>query len=186
MQSSQRAKGFLLLNVNKGLMPLISSGTDATTAWNQLEEKFDRKTMTTLHSLMRTILTLRGSNKREISSHIEQFDELWDRLLQRTSEASSASTPGSSSSSYASTTRSSTGETMETLLLQLPSSPIAQGAFFMTLLPTSLDNVIDYLNTKYTVTFTDIYNKLLDLYPSTSQSSTNNAAFFTTSVTNSD
>ena len=179
MRSSQRAKGFLLLNVDKGLMPLISSAPDATIAWNRLEEKFDRRTTTTLHSLMKTILTLRCSNKREIAPHIEQFDELWDRLLQRTNEASSATTPDSSSSS-ASTSRSSSTETLETLLLPLASSPIAKGAFFITSLPTSLDNVIDNLTTKDTVTYTDICNKLLDLYPSTSQSSADNAAFFTT------
>ena len=182
MQSSQRAKGFLLLNVDKGSMPLISSATDATTAWNRLEDKFDRKTTTTLHSLMKTILTLRCSNKREIASHIEQFDELWDRLLQRTSEASSATTaPDSSSSSSASTTRSSSTETLETLLLPLASSPIAKGAFFITSLPTSLDNVIDNLTTKDTVTYTDICNKLLDLYPSTLQSTADNSAFLSTS-----
>ena len=179
MQSSQRAKGFLLLNVDKALMPLISSATDAATAWKRLEEKFDRKTTTTLHSLLKNILTLRCTNKREIASHIEQFDELWDRLVQRTNEAS-ASTTSSSSSSTPTTTRSSTTETLESLLLPLASSPIAKGAFFITSLPTTLDNVIDNLTTKETITYTDICNKLLDLYTGTPESSADNAAFVST------
>lgn len=193
MQSSQRAKGFLLLNVDKGLMPLVSSAADATTAWKRLEEKFDRKTTTTLHSLMKTILTLRCSNKREIASHIEQFDELWDRLLQRTSEATTSSTTSSTTTTTTPASASSTAtastsppsstitETLESLLLPLASSPIAKGAFFITSLPTTLDNVIDNLTTKDTVTYTDICNKLLDLYPTASQTQCDNTAFLSTS-----
>ena len=193
MQSSQRAKGFLLLNVDKGLMPLVSSAADATTAWKRLEEKFDRKTTTTLHSLMKTILTLRCSNKREIASHIEQFDELWDRLLQRTSEATTSSTTSSTTTTTTTASASSTAtastsppsstitETLESLLLPLASSPIAKGAFFITSLPTTLDNVIDNLTTKDTVTYTDICNKLLDLYPTASQTQCDNTAFLSTS-----
>jgi len=146
MRSSQRAKGFLLLNGDKGLMPLISSAPDATIAWNRLEEKFDRRTTTTLRSLMNTILTLRCSNKREIAPQMEQFDELSDCLLQRTNEASSPITPDSSSSSP-STSKSISTETLETLLVQLVSSPIAKGAFSITSLPTSLDNGINNLTT---------------------------------------
>ena len=58
MQFALRAKSILLLNIDKVLIPLISSASDATTAGNRLEEKFNRKTTTTLHSLMQNILTL--------------------------------------------------------------------------------------------------------------------------------
>ena len=69
---SQRAKGFILLNIDRGLMPLISTAPDAPAAWAKLEENFDRKTPTSLQTLLKTIVTLRCSNKREIASHIEK------------------------------------------------------------------------------------------------------------------
>ena len=89
---SQRAKGFILLNIDRGLMRLISSTQDAPTAWAKLEERFDWKTPTSLHSLLKTIVTLRCNNKREIDSHIEKYDELWQRLLERSSQATTPST----------------------------------------------------------------------------------------------
>ena len=45
---SQYAKGFILLNIDRGLMPLISTAPDAPAAWAKLEEKFDWKTPTSL------------------------------------------------------------------------------------------------------------------------------------------
>jgi len=59
---SQRAKGFILFNIDRGLMPLISTAPDAPSAWAKLEKKFDRKTPTSLHSLLKCIITLRCSN----------------------------------------------------------------------------------------------------------------------------
>jgi len=72
---SQHAKGFILLNIDRGLMPLISTAPDAPAAWAKLEEKFDRKTPTSLHTLLKTIVTLRHSNKREIAAHIENISK---------------------------------------------------------------------------------------------------------------
>jgi hypothetical protein len=53
---SQRAKGFLLLSVDRGLTPLMSSAQDALSVCTKYEEKFDRKTASSLHSLLKPIL----------------------------------------------------------------------------------------------------------------------------------
>ena len=42
-------------------MPMVSTASDAPTAWVKLEEKFDGKTPTSLHSLLKTILELNAS-----------------------------------------------------------------------------------------------------------------------------
>jgi len=172
---SQRAKGFLLLNIDRGLMPLISTAQDAPTAWAKLEEKFDRKTPTSLHTLLKTIVTLRCNNKREISAHIEKYDELWQRLLERASEATTRSKASDSTSHDA----------LEAVLLPLANSAVAKGAFFLTSLPTSLDNVVDNLTTKELATYMDVCAKLLDLYPQEQPADTN-TAFATTSPNKSD
>ncbi|RPB04987.1 hypothetical protein L873DRAFT_1916091 [Choiromyces venosus 120613-1] len=71
-------------------------------------------------------------------------------------------------------------ETLKTVLYPLALSPIAKGAFFITTLMTSLDNVIDNLTTYDTITYTDIYNKLLVVYPAASPTSLENSAFVAT------
>jgi len=172
---SQRAKGFILLNIDRGLMPLISSAQDAPTAWAKLEERFDRKTPTSLHSLLKTIVTLRCSNKREIASHIEKYDELWQRLLERSSQATTPSTA----------TKTNSKDMLEAVLLLLANSNVAKGAFFLTTLPTSLDNVVDNLITKESANYDDVCSKLLDLYSHESPAETN-TAFTTTNVSRSD
>jgi len=162
---SQPAKGFILLNIDRGLMPLISTASDAPTAWAKLEEKFDRKTTTSLHSLLKTIVTLRCSNKREIAAHIEKYDELWQRLLERTSEATLRSRDADTTPK----------DTLEAVLLPLASSAIAKGAFFLTSLPTTLDNVVDNLTTKESATYSEVCTRLLDLYPAEQPAETNTA-----------
>jgi hypothetical protein len=78
---SRRAKGFLLLNIEPGLMPLISSAEHAPSAWKMLEEKFHCKKATSLHSLLKMIMTLHRGNKMEVATHLERYHELWQRLL---------------------------------------------------------------------------------------------------------
>ena len=165
---SQRAKGFILLDIDCGLIPLISIASDAPTARAKLEEKFDRKTPTSLHSRLKTIVTLHCSNKREIAAHIERYDELWQRLLEQTSEASSRSRDANTTSKDA----------LEAVLLPLANSAVAKGAFCLTSLAMTLDNVVDNLTTKESATYSEVCTKLLVLYPAEQPADTNTA--FTT------
>ena len=169
---SQRAKGFILLNIDRGLMPLISSTSDAPTAWAKLKGKFDRKTPTSLNSLLKTMVTLRCSNKRKIGAHIERYHELWQHLLERTSEATSQSRDADTTSKDA----------LEAVLLPLANSAVAKAAFFLISLPTTLDNVVDNLITKETATYSEVCTRLLDLYPAEQRADTNTA--FTTMSSN--
>ncbi|PUU82334.1 hypothetical protein B9Z19DRAFT_968663, partial [Tuber borchii] len=146
-------------------MPLISTASDTPTAWAKLQEKFDRKTPTSLHSLLKSIITLRCSNKRAIAAHIEKYDELWQRLLERTSEAASRTRDADSPSK----------DSLEAVLLPLANSEVAKGAFFLTSLPSTLDNVVDNLTTKESATYYEVCTRLLDLYPAEQPADTNTA-----------
>ena len=130
-----------------------------------LRRSFDRKTQTSLHSLLKNIVTLRCSNKREIAAHIEKYDELWQRLLERTYAATSRSRDANSGSK----------DTLEAVLLPLANSEVAKAAFFLTSLPTTLDNVVDNLTTKQSATYNEVCTRLLDLYPAEQPADTNTA-----------
>ena len=144
---SQHAKGFILLNIDRGLMPLISAALDAPTAGAKLEEIFDRKTPTSLHMLLKTSVTLRCSNKCKIPTHIEKYDQLWQRLLEPTAEATS----------QAKDANTAYKDVLEAVLLPLATSEVTKGALFLTSLPSTLDNVVDNLTTKESATYSEVY-----------------------------
>jgi hypothetical protein len=108
---------------------------------------------------------MRCSHKHEIAPHIEKYDELWQHLLDRTTEISSGTGNNQAASS----------DSLESLLLPLANSPAAKGAFFLTTLPTSLDNIVDNLTTKESATYSEICNRLLDLYPPEQPTDSNTA-----------
>jgi len=126
-------------------------------------------------ALLKTIVTLRCRNKREIASHIEKYDELWQRLLERSSQATTLSTAPKTNSK----------DMLEAVLLPLANSNVAEGAFFLTTLPTSLDNVVDNLMTQESANYDDDCSKLPDLYSHESPAEPN-TAFTTTNVSRSD
>lgn len=70
--------------MDESLTPLIALADDAHQAWAILEDKFDRKTVTNLHSLLKAIFNLKCTNKREVSGHIAKYDELWQRFTVQT------------------------------------------------------------------------------------------------------
>ena len=77
-QNSYWAQVFLLSNMDESLMPLIALAKDTRQAWMILEDKFDRQTVTNLHSLLKAIkFHLKCANKCEVSGHIAKYDELW-------------------------------------------------------------------------------------------------------------
>jgi hypothetical protein len=75
------------MNIDQGLIPIISSCDNATQAWSTLADKFDRKNAVSLHSLIKAITTLTYDEKSSLSDHLSDFDNLWVRLKERTSAA---------------------------------------------------------------------------------------------------
>lgn len=77
-------------------------------------------------------------------------------------------------------------KSLEAILKPLAESDRAKGVFFLTSLPSSLDYVVENLTTKPSITYTDICNKLQDLFPAGSATSRGNSAFATTTHSESD
>src|SRR5208282_4793605 len=55
--ASHRTKGFIIVNIDSSLLPLIAQCPDAPSAWKALEERFDRKTTASMHLLVKSVLT---------------------------------------------------------------------------------------------------------------------------------
>ena len=101
----------------------------------------------------------------------KKYDKLWQRLLEQPSEATSRSKD----------TDSPSKDTLEAVLLPLANSDVAKGAFFLTSLPSTLENVIDNLTTKDSVTYNEVCTWLLDLYGA-EQAADTTTAFSATSI----
>ena len=164
---SQHGKGFILRNIDRGRMPLISTTFNARTAWAIVKEEFNRKTPTSLHTLLNTIGRRRCSNKREIATIIEKYDELWQRHLEPTSEATSQSIEYHTKSKNA----------LEVVLLLLASSKVATEALILTSL-FALDHIVGIPTMEALATNSKVCTWLLEMY-SFSISTPGSSKYFT-------
>jgi len=150
-EKSLKALAYFYSNIDITLWPIIQGCSNAPEAWAALYNKFDRKNATTLHTLLKAIVTLQYSEKTPISDHIATFDSLWHRLQERTTaSASSKSSPEKKDSIAA-------------VFANLSLSSEAKASFLMLTFPKSFDNVIDNLQTKENITYDEVCDKLTDL-----------------------
>ncbi|KAH0607343.1 uncharacterized protein H6S33_002377 [Morchella sextelata] len=138
---------FLQSNIEFEVILMLTPADTAHHLWTQLEDRFDRKTVSSLHSLLANVVTLQYTPDKGIKEHLTQFNTLWSSLLTRTSN--------------------STDKTKDPLgyhLHQLASVSEVKASFLLpSLWYESLESVVDNLQTKPNVTFDDVYEKLLDL-----------------------
>jgi len=151
---STKALAFLYCNIDPTLCHVIEGCSNALEAWATLRNKFDRQNTTTLHILLKAIVTLQYSEKTLISDHIATFNNLWLRLQERTTASLSAK-----STTPTSAKRDSTAAVFANLAL----SSEAKASFLMLTFPKSFDNIIDNIQTKENLTYDDVCNKLADL-----------------------
>jgi len=146
------------MNIDQGLIPIISSCGNAAEAWTALADKFDRKNAISLHTLIKAITTLTYDEKSSLSDHLSTFDNLWTRLKERTCAATST-------------------QRLDFALKSLADSDEAKGAFLLLSLPKAYDNIVDNLQTKENLTYNDIYQRLMDLASTSNQGSLDNTAY---------
>src|SRR5208337_1727592 len=118
-----------------------------------------------MHSLIKSILTIQCTTKKDLPSHIERYNALWARLIEQT-----ALSPAEKEQS------------LEKVLRPLANLPVAKAAFFLASLPTSLDNVVDNLMTKDSLTYDDACQHLLDLVEGDLKSEDKESATFVTTM----
>ncbi|KAH0605696.1 uncharacterized protein H6S33_004153 [Morchella sextelata] len=138
---------FLQSNIEFEVILTLTPADTAHHLWTQLEDRFDRKTVSSLHSLLANVVTLQYTPDKGIKEHLIQFNTLWSSLLTRTSN--------------------STDKTKDPLsyhLHQLASVSEGKASFLLlSLRYESLESVVDNLQTKPELTSDDVYEKLLDL-----------------------
>ncbi|KAH8154419.1 uncharacterized protein LAJ45_00946 [Morchella importuna] len=78
---------FLQSNIEFEVILTLTPADTAHHLWTQLEDRFDRKTVTSLHSLLANVVTLQYTPDKGIKEHLTQFNTLWSSLLTRTSNS---------------------------------------------------------------------------------------------------
>jgi hypothetical protein len=76
---------FLQSNIEFEVILTLTRADTAHHLWTQLKDRFDRKTVSFLHSLLANIVTLQYTLDKGIKEHLTQFNTLWLYLLTRTS-----------------------------------------------------------------------------------------------------
>jgi hypothetical protein len=138
---------FLQANIEFDVLVTLTPAENAHHLWAQLEDRFDRKTVSSLHSLLRNVVTLQYKPDKSMKHHLAEFNTLWSALLTRTANARNAEI-----------------DPFAYYLHQLASvSQLKAGFLLLSLQHESLDSVVDNLQTKPNATFDDVYEKLLDL-----------------------
>jgi hypothetical protein len=145
-KKSKTVKFILYRPVDSSIKPILSAHATGPEGWKALCDKYDKRNSTTLHSLLKAVLTLKCTNKDDIPNYITQFDQLWAQLSERTVSNGSKD-----------------GDSLEVALRPLAQSPKVKAAFILTSLPSLLDNVVDNLTTKEGLIYDDVCERLMDL-----------------------
>jgi len=117
-------------SVQEHLLSAVTKATSAAAAWKTLEDRFGRETATSTVAQLKSLLKLELSNEADLANHLAEFDNQWNRLGSLTSESNLARA-----------------------LKKLTQTDEAKVAFPLYSLPSSLDNVVDNLQTKLNLTY---------------------------------
>jgi len=123
----------------------LTTVTDATTAheaWQALKDLYDRKTVNTTINLLKNISERKLPDGASLQDHLTGFHNNWIRLKDRSQQGR--------------------GELSRTLQALTASNEV-KAAFLLISLPSSMDNIVDNLQTKERVTYEDVRAKLLDI-----------------------
>ena len=138
------AHAFLVGMVEPEFVELITNCDTAAEAWRALKDRFDRQNATAFHGMLAQLVSLRMDPSTSMKDHLTAFDTFWTRFRMRT-QASKDS------------------EKLVRLFKPVGDSDEAKAAFHLLSLPSSLSHVVDNLQTKDNLTYSDTYQKLLDL-----------------------
>lgn len=127
---------------------LVVMQDTARGAWAELEDKFGRRSVTSVFHALNACISLTMDTSASMASHINAFEQLFSRLTDRCSTASSTDE-----------------KSLQGLKLFL-SDPVAKAHLLLRTLPASMSNTVEKLQSKADITFRDVRATLLD--PSTS------------------
>ena len=145
-QRYRYSTSFFLETVDHQWLPILVTYKTPQAIWTALRDKFARENTTTFYDELSTVLNLKLTNKSDIASHINKFDSSWTRIQHRCSTATAT-------------------DTFDLPFVFKPvfESLTAKAALMLYSLPSSMDNIVDNLQTKDGLTYDQVYQKLMDL-----------------------
>jgi hypothetical protein len=129
--------------VEEHLLSSVIAASSAAAAWQTFKDRFDRDTANTTITQLQALLSLVLTNRDDLSSHLTEFHNRWMRLDMR----------------CAATKDNKLAKALHTVT----QSDEAKAAFLLCSLPSSMENVIDNLQTKTNLTYSEVFGRLLDL-----------------------
>ena len=142
----QYASTFFLQTVDPAWLPILRTNRTPPRIWIALQNKFARENTTSFYNQLSGLLNLKLESKAGIADHLIKFDTTWNDLQHRCSTAEAEDRfklPFAFKSVF---------ESLE-----------AKAALMLYTLPSSLENVVDNLQTKQDLTYDQAYQKLIDL-----------------------
>lgn len=79
-EGDQQARATIGLLMTKGQHGLIRNTTTAKQVWDNVKKKFEKKTLSTKAYLIKRICDLRYNDGGNIEEHLQEFEDLFDRL----------------------------------------------------------------------------------------------------------
>ena len=141
-EQDDQAKAVIMFSVMADDLMTVTDTASAHAAWQALQDLYDRETVNTTINLLKNVTERKLSDGASLQDHLTRFHNGWIRLKDRSQQGK--------------------GELCKTLQV-LTASNEAKAAFLLISLPSSMDNIVDNLQTKEKVTYEDIRVKLLDL-----------------------
>ena len=151
-QRYRYSTSFFLETVDHQWLPILVTYKTPQAIWTALRDKFARENTTTFYDELSTVLNLRLTNKSDIATHINKFDSSWTRIQHRCSTATATD-----------------DFDLPYVFKSVFESLTAKAALMLYSLPSSMDNIVDNLQTKDGLTYDQVYQKLMDLNSKSNQ-----------------
>ncbi|KAI0992830.1 hypothetical protein K3495_g15354, partial [Podosphaera aphanis] len=155
-QANNQLRGLLLGAVDEPLQTIVIDALTAKEAWDQLKARFDRETTNSTIFLLKNATNLSLRDGESIPEYLTKFNDSWNRLRNR-SQASET--------------------TLAKAFKDLTSSDDVKGAFLLSSLPKSMENIVDNLVTKEVINYEGVSAKLLDVSANRTEPSADNKAY---------
>lgn len=142
----QYTKLFFLSCVDTTWISILTVNKTPNKIWKALEDKFARENTVTFYNQLTSLLNTKLGSKAQIADHLTSFDTNWTRLQHRCSSA-----------------KDSDNFKLPTAFKSVFDSLEAKAALLLYSLPSSMENVVDNLQTKPDLTYDQAYQRLMDL-----------------------
>jgi len=144
-RKNRQALSLLIQMVTDEYKGLIGNNNSSASAWKILEDTLDRKSVTSTIYPVNQVFDMKKTDAKSWTEHIAEFESRWTNVNSKVSTATTTSKPW-----------------IQGLQLAFSDAEFKAHLLLRTL-PPNMDNIVDNLLTKETLSYTDVWTKLLDL-----------------------